>query len=277
MDLPFKFIQNKVTKKWVISSHSRSSRPKSKGLEPTCPFCPGREANTPGEVYRLDQDQNQDDDRWEVRVVPNKFPFAPFHELIIHSPDHHHTLTEMSLHQYEKLVWVYRHRIQDHRGDGTPFIFNNTGIEAGASMVHAHTQLVVIPPEVKLQIDPLGEIENIVWESKHFMVFVPTASGMPYEVWVAPKDKNKRGRGFWEVEDKELFDFAFVIQRVIKAVFKKFGHQAPFNYYLYPGGDWYWRLIPRERILGGFEVATGVFVNSVPVEEAIEYYKKELT
>lgn len=276
MDLPYKFIQNKFTKKWVISSLGRSSRPMSKGIEPTCPFCPGREANKPGESYRLDSDRDQNDDRWEIRVVPNKFPFAPVHEIIIHSPDHHNTLAELNIHQIEKLIWVYRQRMQTYQGQGTTLVFNNTGQEAGASLFHPHSQFVVVPPKIKLGIDPLGEIENIVFESKHFQVFVPSYSGMPYEVWVAPKKRTERGRGFWEINDGEMFDFAFVFQKIIKAVFKKYGHQAPFNYYLYPGGDWYFRLIPRERILGGFEIATGVYVNSASIEEVIAFYHKEI-
>ena len=277
MDLPFKFIQNKITKKWVISAATRSRRPKTaKGVEPTCPFCPGRENLVPGEVYRLDMDRDKKDDNWEVRVVPNKFPFAPVHELIVHSPNHNLVLGEMSIHQIEKLVWVYRHRISAHQGEGTVLLFNNTGVEAGASLPHPHTQLVVIPPKVKLQVDPLGEIENVVYESKHFQVFVPTYSTMPYEVWVVPKLKREKGRGFWEAGDKELFDFAGIMQKLTRSTLKKFGRTSPFNFYFYPGGNWYFRLIPRERIIGGFEFSTGVFVNSTPIEEVIKFYQKEL-
>lgn len=280
MELPFEFVQNPVTKKWVIRSLIRGSRPKSsKGLEPTCPFCPGRETMTPSEVYRLEpgKDTSEQDTKWEIRVVPNKFPFAPIHELIIHSPDHHKNLAELSLHQVEKLVWVYRQRVQTHRDDGNfAFIFNNTGVEAGSSLPHAHTQLVALPPQVKIQVDPLGEVNNIVWETKHFQVFCPKYSGMPFELWAAPKKRTERGRGFWEIEDGELFDFAFIVSKVAKAVHKKFGHQAPYNFYIYPGGDWYWRLVPRDRVLGGFEIATGVFVNSAPDEEVLSYYRKEL-
>jgi UDPglucose--hexose-1-phosphate uridylyltransferase len=288
-DLPFKFIQNKITKKWVIAANTRGRRPKaSKGLEPTCPFCPGRESNTPREVFRLDLENNRnpiqegreveiDDPNWDVRVVPNKFPFAPVHELIIHSPNHKNLIHEMNIHQVEKLVWVYRHRVAAHQGEGTVFLFNNTGNEAGASLPHPHTQLVVIPPKVKLNIDPLGEVENIVWETKHFNVFVPSYSTMPYEVWAAPKLPQERGRGFWEVGDKELFDFSHVLHQLTKAVAKKFSRSSPSNFFIYPGGNWYLRLIPRERIVGGFEFATGVYVNSTPIEDVISFYREELS
>lgn len=276
-DLPFNFIQNKITKKWVIAASSRSRRPKlSKGVEPTCPFCPGREDNTPKEVYRLDPDSDRTDANWDVRVVPNKFPFAPIHELIIHSPNHNLVLGEMSIHQIERLVFVYRHRIAAHQGEGTVLLFNNTGVEAGASLAHPHTQLVVVPAKVKLQVDPLGEVENVVTETKHFEVFVPSYSTMPYEVWVAPKLNREKGRGFWEVTDKELFDFADILHQLTRATLKKFGRMSPFNFYIYPGGNWYFRLIPRERVVGGFEFSTGVFVNSTPIDEVKAYYQKEL-
>src|SRR3972149_4484324 len=81
----------------------------------TCPFCPGREALTPGELYR-----EPADGPWSVRVVPNKFPAlspgaeeaAPVsgdpvgmflrrpgkghHEVIVESPDHGARLATMS-------------------------------------------------------------------------------------------------------------------------------------------------------------------------------------
>jgi UDPglucose--hexose-1-phosphate uridylyltransferase len=278
-EFPFKFIQNVVAKKWVVAANSRSKRPNtSKGLEPTCPFCPGREDNLPKEVYRLDFDSDQKDENWDIRVVPNKFPFAPVHELITHSPDYLKTVPDLSIHQVEKLVWVYRHRIQYYKnlGEGTPFIFNNTGEVAGASLPHQHSQLVVTPPKVKLSIDPLGKIENVVLETKHFDVFTPSYSGMPYEIWAAPKTRTERGRGFWEVTDGELFDLAHILQKVTRAITKKYGAGAPYNYYIYPGGDWYIRFIPRERVIGGFELATGVYVDSAPIEEVISFFQKEL-
>ena len=38
--MDFKFIQDPISKKWVISAPKRSDRPnESKGTEPLCPFC----------------------------------------------------------------------------------------------------------------------------------------------------------------------------------------------------------------------------------------------
>ena len=66
-----------ATGEWVIIATERARRPHdfrrvdAAGETPleTCPFCPGREAMTPGELYREPRDGP-----WSVRVVPNKFP-----------------------------------------------------------------------------------------------------------------------------------------------------------------------------------------------------------
>src|SRR3972149_10733134 len=62
---------------WVIIATERARRPHdfrrvdAAGETPreTCPFCRGREAMTPGELYR-----EPADGPWSVRVGPNKFP-----------------------------------------------------------------------------------------------------------------------------------------------------------------------------------------------------------
>jgi len=71
--------QNRFTKEWVVIATERAKRPeelKTKhelkplpSYSPTCPFCPGNEAMSPGEVMRL----NGADGNWRVKVVPNKF------------------------------------------------------------------------------------------------------------------------------------------------------------------------------------------------------------
>ncbi len=106
----FKFLEDPVSKKWVILAPRRAKRPDiAKGPSVLCPFCIGREKDEP-ELYRVGgeaQDSNwpasnasparqspdgssrmadgRSDAGWQIRVIPNKFPFAPVHEIIIHS------------------------------------------------------------------------------------------------------------------------------------------------------------------------------------------------
>src|SRR3990172_8846458 len=128
-----------ATGEWVIIATERARRPHdfrrvvAAGETPreTCPFCPGREAMTPGELYR-----EPADGPWSVRVVPNKFPAlsasaeeaAPVssdpvgmflrrpgkghHEVIVESPDHGARLATMSPEAIAALPRAYPARDQ---------------------------------------------------------------------------------------------------------------------------------------------------------------------
>lgn len=271
--MEFKFVQNPLTKKWVIIAPRRAKRPDvAKGVEPTDPFCPGREHLEPHEVFRLGSGAPFKP-VWEVRVVPNKFPFAPIHEVIIHSQDHHKNFEELKIEQVQKIIWVYRQRFQTHRDKGNVYIFHNHGRSGGESLPHPHTQLAVVPSRITVLTERLGNPDNLVLRTKLFNIYTPTYSGWPYEAVVVP---DKRGRKFWEIDDGELEEFALIIKSIITTLKRKFGPEFPYNFYIYPGGDWYWRIIPRSKPIGGFELSSQIFVNTVEPEEAREYFKKNL-
>lgn len=268
--MDFKFIENPVTKKWVISAPRRAKRPdEAKGTEPICPFCIGREANEE-ETYRIGGKPG--DSNWQVRVLPNKFPFAPIHEVIIHSPDHHKSFDELPLSSSELVFKVFRQRFQTYQDKGQVYIFHNHGEGGGESLPHPHSQLTVVPENVKMEIPVLHvSSEGEYQETPLFMISCPKTSQWPDEVWIFPK---KRGRNFGEITDEEIKDLAKILYRIIQIFDLRHGHEFPFNFYIYPGGDWYLRLIPRVKSLGGFELGTGVYVNTQDPDETMAFIKE---
>lgn len=283
----FTFLQNAVSKKWVIQSAKRAARPDvAKGAEPICPFCLGREKDEP-EVYRIGgtvpesdlsaSNPSGSDAGWLVRVIPNKFPFAPIHEIVIHSPDHHKNFSELPLSQVELIFEAYRQRFRTHKEKGQVIIFHNHGEVGGESLPHPHTQIAVVPNEVVLEIPRLEEIDSEevagkAVDTSYFGLFCPKTSQWSDEVWVVPK---MRGRIFSEVEDEELKDLAFVVQKLVTIMTTVYGHEFPFNFYIYPAGDWYLRFIPRMKTIGGFELSTGIFVNTKDPQETIALLKEK--
>lgn len=274
----WQFLQNPIYKKWVILAPRRSKRPDvAKGVEPVCPFCIGREKDEQ-EVYRVGGAEG--DSNWLIRVLPNKFPFAPIHEIIIHSPDHHKNFGELPLHQVELIVKTYRQRYQTHQDKGQVYIFHNRGEAGGESLPHPHTQLAVVPFDVSMDIPRLdpssslgvgpGNEEQIQALTPHLYLFCPKTSQWPDEVWVVPKE---RGRTFGEAKDGELADLAYTLARLVQIFDLRHGHEFPFNFYIYPGKDWYLRFFPRVKSLGGFEVGTGIFVNTQDPQETIRFIK----
>ncbi len=275
----FEFLQNPLSKKWVVLAPRRAKRPDvAKGFEPVCPFCLGREKDEP-EIYRIGGGVG--DNNWQIRVLPNKFPFASIHEIIIHSPDHHKNFDELPQLQVELILQTYRQRYLTHQKKGQVYIFHNRGEAGGESLPHPHTQLAVVPFDIKMDIPrldpsasagigPLNQTQTHV-QTQHFYLFCPKTSQWPDEVWIAPK---KRGRAFGEITDEEIVDLAKTLQRLVQIFDLRHGHEFPFNFYIYPGGDWYLRLIPRVKTLGGFEIGTGVFVNTQDPGETIAFIKE---
>lgn len=293
----FRFLQNPITKKWVILAPRRAKRPDvAKGAEPICPFCLGREKDE-REVYRVGGELG--DAKWLIRVLPNKFPFAPIHEIIIHSPDHYKNFDQLPLYQVELIIRAYRQRFLTHQKKGQVVIFHNRGEGGGESLPHPHTQLTVIPITVKMDIprlNPIGSLDSgplpislsldfaeaqasssqtiehkLTFQTPHFYLFCPKTSQWPDEVWIAPK---KRGRAFGEITSGEIADLAYILSRLLQIFDLRHGHEFPYNFYIYPGGDWYLRLIPRVKVLGGFELTTGVYVNTQDPDKTISFIKE---
>src|SRR3990167_8339995 len=82
----FKFAHIPSLKNWIILAPRRAKRPDihyKRGA--FWPFDPGNEKREP-EVYRIGGEPG--DANWSVRVIKNKYPFAPIHEVIIHTSDH---------------------------------------------------------------------------------------------------------------------------------------------------------------------------------------------
>ena len=169
--------QDATTKEWVILAPERGKRPQQRpkkrivseypAWDSTCPFCPGNEAETPPEVFRIPVSGEPSD--WEVRVVPNRFAAltpegdttrieeGPFfrkmggfgiHEVIIDSPSHSTPMALMTYEQVEKVLIAYQERynfLKNDRQIQHITIFKNSGWTAGTSLVHPHSQLVATP------------------------------------------------------------------------------------------------------------------------------------
>ncbi|MDE2025061.1 MAG: hypothetical protein KGJ07_01055 [Patescibacteria group bacterium] len=265
----YSFIKNVFANQWIVSAPRRAKRPDiASGQVPPCPFCPGKERDEK-EIYRLGG--NEGDSNWEVRVLANKFPFAPAHEVIVHSQDHHKNIDELPLGNVQKLFQVYRDRFNTLKNEGNVVIFQNHGQEGGESLQHPHSQLVVIPKHVTLDVPSLPSLDGPTKETEHFYIFCPLVSQWPDEVWVVP---NEQHGSFGDATVEELHDLSYVMQRLISILDLRHGQEFPFNYYISPWNNWYIRIIPRQKRLGGFELATNVYVNTQDPKETITFIQE---
>jgi UDPglucose--hexose-1-phosphate uridylyltransferase len=172
---------NIITREWVIIATERARRPEDfakanprrSEVAPhvaTCPFCPGNEAMTPPETFRLPGNGD-----WQVRLIPNKFSALDAkgelvrkssglkriisgvgrHEVIIESPAHNKTLATLAKNEFELVMESYRRAYEHVTADprvAHATVFRNHGERAGSSLEHPHSQIVgtpIIPPQVR--------------------------------------------------------------------------------------------------------------------------------
>lgn len=277
-----KFVPDVQTQRWVVIAPGRTKRPSQtheiekpeqvikKGryfFRADCPFCFGNEEMTPPEVFR--QKENSGNGNWLVRVVPNKYPVTDTHEVVIHSPDHKLDLAEMPLTHIEIILQAYQKRYQELSSLGQVMIFNNKGIKSGESLLHPHSQIVVFPKQITLDVLSLEPIRNTVTENDFFTTFCPDFSQWPYETWIAPK----KGQGsFGEISHPEIVSLAKTLQVILKKLLLLFPDLS-YNFYISPGAPWYLRIIPRIGERAGLELGTGLSVNWIDPEKAAEDLK----
>jgi UDPglucose--hexose-1-phosphate uridylyltransferase len=320
------FRKDPVVERWVIIARERAKRPQHKPdrshpAEPeSCPFCAGNERMTPPAVLNLAQDDaSMNEAAWSVRVVPNKYPAlinhedstprsdglyhsmnaTGVHEVVIETPRHVTDFATLGETEIERVLHAYQQRMRDLRGDPRwhyALIYKNQGILAGATLLHAHSQITALPMVPK---EPLEELKaakrhyattarclycdiaqreseagtRIVDENKEFIVFCPFASRVAGETWVMPRYHAAR---FEAVTSSDLRVLARSIRAAMMRLSKRF-HEPAFNYFLHsnplqqpenPYYHWHLEILPKLQYVAGFEWGSGFYMNSLPPEEA---------
>ncbi|MEA1981492.1 MAG: galactose-1-phosphate uridylyltransferase [candidate division Zixibacteria bacterium] len=320
-----------VVGRWVIISTERGKRPTSfssvskRVAAAMCPFCAGHEHNTPSEVlaYRkVDTEPNQPG--WSLRVFPNKYPAlrveggldrAPkglydkmngvgAHEVIVETSEHACDIVDMSDEQVRDIFWAYRERMIDLEKDiriKYILVFKNHGEAAGASLEHAHSQLIatpIIPKRVAEEISgakryfeykercifcdinrqEIEENERLVSDFDSFIVVQPFAPRFPFETWVLPKTHQS---SYLEMSDKDHLVLARCFKDTL-ARLKIALNDPPFNFILHTRPTskesheyyhWHFEIIPKLTKIAGFEWGSGIYINPTTPEESAEFLR----
>ncbi|MGB6648121.1 MAG: HIT domain-containing protein, partial [Bacteroidota bacterium] len=198
----------------------------------------------------------------------------------------------------------YRARYRDIRQDDRVeaiIIFKNHGEQAGTSLGHPHSQLAatpVVPTQIRTRVeeatrffDDTGECvfcqtlreeledqDRIVCETAHFVAFIPYAALSPFHLWIFPR---RHMSSFDDISDIETGDLALVLRTVLSKMYR--GLKDPdYNYSVrsLPTRDrntdyfhWYLTIIPRISRTAGFELGSGMFINSTVPEESAAFLR----
>jgi UDPglucose--hexose-1-phosphate uridylyltransferase len=201
---------------------------------------------------------------WQVRVVPNLYPALERQEVVVHSRRHIRSIAEAEDDELKLVAAAWQRRAADEPGNVFPLI--NEGREAGASLAHSHSQLIWLPEPPHERARPRGEV---VLEREGVVASCPWASRVPYETVIAPAEPD--GEALTSpLLGPVLQTLAGLVRRL-----QELEGQVPLNAWLERGeDDWRLVLFPRLNILAGLELGAGVFVNTLPPEEAATRLRK---
>ncbi len=226
-----------------------------------CPFCAGREDRTPPETLRVG-------DPWVTRVVPNLYPAFERQEVVVSSPRHVRSFAELSREETDAVAAAWSSRAAAAREEGFTYLhaFLNEGRDAGASLLHTHTQLVWLqerPPEVSAERGLSLEGEVVV-ERDGLVLLCPYVSRLQYELLLAPA--SPEANAFDSPLLPAALDLLAEATRRLRAV----EGAVPLNAWLHDTPHWHLELLPRLSVLAGIELGAGIYVNTLPPEEAAE-------
>ncbi len=299
--------------KYVIITPLRDKRPRDIKEQTViqrtgdCAFCPEKIEISAREHPGYIKDRiNGPDGKWQVLAIDNVFPAVTLdndraygaQEVIIETPDHSPELAHLDQEQIERVLRMYARRTEAiSRNEKIDYVlcFKNQGSKAGASVVHAHSQVFathILPPnvveeliaaqsyQVKHKICAYCDIikkemaeERRIFEDKHIAAFAPYASEYHYEAWVFTK---RHLDNITQLTDEEFRSFAAVYKLILEKLgrldlsFNCFLHQAA----SYRDQHFYMKIQPRANVWAGVEMGSGLVINSVPPEAAAKYYRE---
>jgi len=286
-----KLVTNKHTGRQVLINKLRDSREndfigKEEGKE--CPFCPGE--NEEKANFTIEKEG-----KWVVKAIDNKYPALVTnieeyqknkcdygkHEVLIETREHLRNFYDFTIEEFENIIKMYRNRFIELDGDENveyTIIYKNHLKSAGASKIHSHSQILsmsFIPPEIKREIKTLKKYslwgdKKIITENKNFEVFIPEDSYLSGEMII----ENKNSGRFNDIKDEEIVDLAKSFKEIFRKINEVYG-TIPFNIYIHslpkniksPKFKWHVHVIPRKGKFGGFELGTGLYVNSLDLDE----------
>lgn len=243
--------------------------------------------------------------KWRIKVIKNIFPIVSpefpkaygYQEVVIETPDYGVELAQLSEEHIADLIRVYAQRVKAIQKDKRIryiLLFKNNGGRAGASIKHAHSQIFAseyVPPHILTRRERaqeyrmthgsdyysdllIQEEQGPRWISSgsHVCALTPYASLYNYEAWIMPW---RRVDNVSQLTLKETREIAYFLKRILLKLFEE---GLPYNFYLHQvvadqSEHLYLRIAPRRDVWAGLELGSRLVVNSIPPEEAAEFYR----
>jgi len=226
------------------------------------------------------------------------------HEVVVETPDHSLTTALLAEEEVRQILECYKQRyftLTDDPRVQNVTIFKNHGVSAGTSLEHPHSQIIatpIIPPDVRNRVEEalrffddsgecifckvlkeeLADGVRIVHQTDHFVAFIPFASLTPFSLWIYPR---RHMASYGEIQDEEMRDLARMLGTILAKLYHGLAN-PDFNYVLRTSPSeyrycryyhWYMSVIPRLTKTAGFELGSGMYINTTLPEVNAEFLR----
>ena len=220
---------------------------------------------------------------------------------IVAPPEEHRPLHAVGTETIEGLIGEARTAVAQARDAGPTDhlqLVQNWGAQAGARTNHLCLDLYDLPqiphriaeelggaarfviregecPWCRLVRDEPRRPERLVWQDDHSVAFAPFASRSPFEIWIVPR---RHEADFGRAGDADVRATAEALRQVLGRLaagldgppYNLVLHTAPLREQVDATYHWHWEIHPRLREIAGLELGTGLPVNPVSPEDAVE-------
>lgn len=221
-----------------------------------------------------------------MRVVPNLYPAFERQEVVVHSPFHLRSFADLDAVDAAIVAEAWRERARAARAEGFAYVHAlvNEGRAAGASLPHSHSQLVWLrePPPAVVQEEgdscrlcewltaERGDGGRLVAARDGLVLLAPHAGRVPYELLLAPVRHEPEGF------ESTLLPAALALLAGVVRALRAVEGPVPWNAWLHEGAHWHLEVMPRLTTFAGIELGAGIYVTTVPAEQAAERLREAL-
>jgi galactose-1-phosphate uridylyltransferase len=220
---------------------------------------------------------------------------------IVAPPREHRPLHAVGNEMIEAMIGSARDALAEARAIGqTDYlqVVQNWGAQAGARTNHLCLDLYDLPqiphriaeemggaarfviregecPFCRLVRDESRRPDRLVWEDASSVAFAPYASRSSFEVWIVPR---RHESDFGRATTADVVATSEALRQVLSRLAASLDgppynlvlHTAPLREHVDATYHWHWEIHPRLRDIAGLELGTGLPVNPVSPEDAVE-------
>jgi UDPglucose--hexose-1-phosphate uridylyltransferase len=227
-----------------------------------------------------------------------------YHDVVVESRLHNTSPATEAIEEIERTLRAFQIRGLDMRADKRIeqiVFFKNHGAAAGASLLHPHAQMLgmpVVPSSIRgraeearryyeehgecvicrMRQEEQREQARIVVDSPFFSAFIPFAAFSPFHLWIIPRLHHA---SFLDTAPEELHDLALVLHKILHKIYVGL-NDPDYNYVIRSAPiheaeaehlHWYIAVVPRVTRMAGFEMGTGMFINTALPEESAQFLR----